>query len=56
MLGDPGRDGRRIFEGRTGSTLPVPCCEDDDVAMPCCEEDDDDDYRQHENQERITNK
>ena len=27
---DPGRDGWRIFEGRRGSTLPVPCCEDDD--------------------------
>ena len=29
------RDGWRIFEGGTGSTLPMACCEDDD--------DDDDD-------------
>ena len=27
---DPGRDGWRIFEGGTGSTLPMPCCENDD--------------------------
>ena len=27
---DPGRDDWRIFEGGTGSTLPMPCCEDDD--------------------------
>ena len=27
---DPGRDGWRIFEGGTGSTLPTSCREDDD--------------------------
>ena len=25
-----GRDGWRIFEGGTGRTLPVSCCEEDD--------------------------
>ena len=32
-LAKPGRDGRRIFEGGTGSTLPMPCCEDDDLSQ-----------------------
>ena len=30
MWVDPRRDDWRIFEGGTGSTLPMPCCEDDD--------------------------
>ena len=27
---NPGRDGWRIFEGGTGSTLPMPCCKGND--------------------------
>ena len=30
MWVDPGRDSERMFEGGTGSTLPMPCCQDDD--------------------------
>ena len=30
MRVDPERDGWRLFEGGTGSTLSLPCCEDND--------------------------